>query len=246
MDKMVYVAMTGAKQTMRAQTLVSNNLANANRDGFRADLAFFGSAPIYGGGYPTRVNGVTSGGGFDNGTGVLMGTGRDLDVAVKGDGWIAVQARDGTEAYTRAGALNVSSLGLLETSAGELVLGDNGPMSVPPRQTLSIGVDGTISVVPEGQGPQTVTEVDRIKLVNPDPASLTKGPDGLVRLIDGENAAPDVGVQLVSGYLESSNVNLAAELIDMIGLARQFELQVRMMQTADDNATRAAELVRVA
>ena len=245
MDKMVYVAMTGAKQTLRAQTLVSNNLANASTDGFRADLAYFGSAPIYGQGYPTRVNGVTEGGGFNHASGVLISTGRDLDVAVKGQGWIAVQARDGTEAYTRSGALNVTSLGLLETSTGELVLGDNGPVAVPARQNLAIGTDGTISIVPEGQGPQTIAEVGRIKLVNPDPATLTKGADGLVRLADGSTAAADANVLLQAGNLESSNVNLAAELIDMIGLARQFELQVSMMQTADDNASRAAELVRI-
>ncbi len=245
MDKMVYVAMTGAKQTLRAQTLVSNNLANASTDGFRADLAYFGSAPIYGGGHPTRVNGVTTGGGFNAQAGALVGTGRDLDVAVKGPGWIAVQARDGTEAYTRAGALNVTNLGLLETSTGELVLGDNGPVAVPPRQNLAIAGDGTISIVPEGQGPQTIAEVGRIKLVNPDPTALVKGPDGLVRLADGEGAAAAASVQLVSGYLEASNVNLAAELIDMIGLARQFELQVRMMQTADENANRAADMVRM-
>ena len=243
---MVYVAMTGAKQTMRAQTLVSNNLANANTDGFRADLAYFGSAPVYGGGHPTRVNGITEGGGFNHSSGVLISTGRDLDVAVKGPGWIAVQASDGTEAYTRAGALNITSLGLLETGTGELVLGDNGPVAVPERQTVvSIGVDGTISIVPQGQGPQTTAEVGRIKLVNPDPALLTKGADGLVRLMDGSAASADASVQLSAGHLESSNVNLAAELIDMIGLARQFELQVRMMQTADDNATRAADIVRV-
>ena len=176
---------------------------------------------------------------------MLISTGRDLDVAVKGQGWIAVQARDGTEAYTRSGALNVTSLGLLETSTGQLVLGDNGPVAVPARQNLAIGADGTISIVPEGQGPQTIAEVGRIKLVNPDPATLTKGADGLVRLADGSTAAADANVLLQAGHLESSNVNLAAELIDMIGLARQFELQVSMMQTADDNASRAAELVRI-
>jgi len=245
MDKMVFVAMTGAKQTLRAQTLVNHNLANANTDGFRADLAFFGSAPIYGGGYPTRVNGVTTGAGFNTKAGVLIETGRDLDVAVKGSGWIAVQARDGTEAYTRAGALRVTSLGLLETGTGELVLGDNGPVAVPARQTLTIGGDGTISIVPEGQGPETIAAVGRIKLVDPDLAALVKGGDGLVRLPGEEGATADASVQLVSGYLEASNVNMAAELIDMITLARQFELQVRMMRTADENATRAAELVRV-
>lgn len=245
MDRMVYVAMTGAKQVMRRQSVIAHNLANLNTDGFRADLAHSSPAPVRGAGHPTRVNTVTQGDGFSVAVGTLMNTGRTLDVAVKGKGWLAVQAADGSEAYTRAGALSINSFGLLETAAGEMVMGSNGPLAVPVHVELAMGNDGTISIVPQGQGPATLASVDRIKLVNPDPALLQKGADGLVRMIVGGTAEPDAAVQIVSGYLETSNVNMAANLVSMIENARQFEMQVKMMQTADENATRAMELARM-
>lgn len=242
MDRLVYVAMTGAKQLTEAQALVANNLANLNTQGFRADLARFEASAVDGSGYPSRVNTVASGLGFDHTPGTLMETGRTLDIAVDGSGWIAVQAPDGSEAYTRGGSLNVNALGLLETAQGELVLGDNGPVSVPPHVQLGIGRDGTVSVVPQGQGPETMAQVGRIKLVDPDPAMLEKRPDGLVRLAGGAVAEADAAVKITSGYVESSNVNAAQAMVTMIELARQFEVEVRMMRIADDNATRATEL----
>jgi flagellar basal-body rod protein FlgF len=242
MDRLIYVAMTGAKQLTQAQALVANNLANLNTEGFRADLARFESSPIGGAGYPSRVNTVASGLGFDHTPGTLLQTGRELDVAIDGPGWVAVQAPDGAEVYTRGGSLNVNALGLLQTARGELVLGDNGPVSVPPHVQLAVGRDGTVSVVPQGQGPETLAQVGRIKLVNPDPATLEKRPDGLVRLADGSTAEPDAAVKITSGYVESSNVNAAQAMVSMIEIARQFEVEVRMMKVADDNATRATEL----
>jgi len=245
MDRLVYVAMSGAKQLMEAQTLVSHNLANANTHGFRADLARFQASPVEGAGYPSRVNAVATGAGFDHSAGTLIATGRVLDLAVDGPGWIAVQAADGSEAYSRAGALNINGLGLLETRRGELVLGDNGPIAVPPYVELLVGGDGTVSVVPQGQGPETLAQVARIKLVNPDPAVIEKRTDGLVQMAEGGVADPDAGVKVVSGFLESSNVNLAEAMVSMIELARLFEVEVRMMRLADENATRAAELVQI-
>jgi flagellar basal-body rod protein FlgF len=245
MDRMVYVAMTGAKQVMRQQGLIAHNIANLNTDGFRADLAHSRPAPIYGTGHPTRVNTITAGDGFNHAPGTLVSTGRTLDVAVKGQGWIAVQAPDGGEAYTRAGALSINSLGLLETADGHMVMGSNGPLSVPVHVELVMGNDGTISIVPQGQGPATLASVDRVKLVNPDPALLEKGVDGLIRARDGSTADADASVQVVSGFLETSNVNMAANLVAMIENARKFEMQVKMMQTADENATRAMEMARL-
>lgn len=245
MDRLVYVAMSGAKQLMAAQTLVAHNLANANTHGFRADLARFQASPVAGAGYPSRVNVVATGAGFDHSPGTLISTGRVLDLAVDGPGWIAVQAADGSEAYSRAGALNINGLGLLETRRGELVLGDNGPVAVPPHVQLVVGGDGTLSVVPQGQGPETLAQIGRIKLVNPDPGVLEKRHDGLVRVADGGVADPDASVKLVSGFLESSNVNLAEAMVSMIELARQFEVEVRMMRLADENATRAANLLQI-
>jgi flagellar basal-body rod protein FlgF len=242
MDRLVYVAMTGAKQLAQAQGLVAHNLANLSTQGFRADLARFEASPVQGAGYPSRVNTVASGLGFDHSQGTLIQTGRQLDLAIDGEGWIAVQAADGAEVYTRDGSLNINAVGLLETHRGELVLGDNGPVSVPPHVQLSVGRDGTISVVPQGQGPETLAQVGRIKLVNPPPDTLEKRTDGLVRVAGGGVAESDSAVKLTSGYVESSNVNAAQTMVSMIELARQFEVEVRMMKVADDNATRAAEL----
>ena len=242
---MVYVAMTGAKQLMQAQALVANNLANLSTRGFRADLARFEAAAVQGAGYPSRVN-VTAGGlGFDRSPGTLVHTGRTLDIAVDGPGWIAVQADDGSEVYTRDGTLRLSPLGLLETARGELVLGDNGPVSIPPHVELVVGADGTVSIVPQGQGPQTLAQVARIKLVNPDPTQLEKRLDGSVQLGDGSSAAADAGVRIVSGHVEASNVNAAQALVSMIELARQFEVEVRMMQLADENESRATTLAQI-
>lgn len=242
MDRLLYVAMTGAKQLMQAQSLVSNNLANVGTDGFRADLARFEPSPIVGPGYPSRINTIASGLGFDHTSGTLQQTGNTLDVAIDGEGWLAVQTPDGKEAYSRGGPLNVNALGLLETQRGQLVLGDNGPVSVPPHTKLSVGADGTISIVPQGQGPETLAQVGRIKLVNPDPAQLEKRPDGLVELPNGAPAEADAKVKLVSGFIETSNVNMAQSMVEMIDLERQFDVAVRMMRVADENASRAAAL----
>jgi len=244
MDRMLYIATSGGTNILRAQTLVTNNLANANTNGFRADLARFNDSPIQGPGYASRVNSISQGLGFNKSPGAMVSTGRELDVAIRGPGWIAVQAPDGTEAYTRGGSLFVNSLGLLETRSGLLVQGDNGPVAVPTHVQLMVGSDGVISVIPEGQGPETLAEVGRVKLVNPDPATMLKRHDGLVQLVDGATAEPDANVQIVSGFLESSNVNLAESMVSLIELARQFEIQMKMMQTADDNANRAAQIIR--
>jgi flagellar basal-body rod protein FlgF len=188
------------------------------------------------------VNTVAAGLGFDSSHGTLVQTGNVLDVAIDGDGWLAVQARDGSEAYTRGGSLNVNALGQLTTERGELVLGDNGPLAVPPYTQIAMAADGTVSIVPQGQGPETLAQVGRLKLVNPDAQRLEKRPDGLVHLKDGRTAPSDANVRLVSGAVETSNVNIAGTLVDMIEYQRQFDLAVRMMQTADQDATRAASL----
>lgn len=245
MDRLLYVAMTGAKQLMQAQQLVANNLANVGTTGFRADLARFQAKPIEGPGYPSRINTVATGFGFNRVQGALAETGSALDVAIDGAGWVAVQAKDGAEAYTRGGAFNVNALGLLETERGELVLGDNGPVAIPPNVGVSIAPDGTISVVPQGQGPETIASIGRLKLVNPGPNRLEKRPDGLVRVNDGQEVEADAAVKVVSGFLEQSNVNLAGTMVDMIAFAREFDISIRMMRVADENASRAASIASI-
>ncbi len=245
MDRLLYVAMTGAKQLMQAQALVSHNLANVSTTGFRADLARFEARAVTGPGYASRVNTVATGVGFDRSEGALVQTGEVLDVAIDGDGWLAVRSRDGAEAYVRGGSLKVNAVGLLETERGELVLGDNGPLAVPPYTQIAIAADGTISIVPQGQGPETLAQVGRLKLVNPEADRLGKRVDGLVEAADGAEVEPDANVRVASGFIETSNVNIASTLVDMIEFQRQFEVAVRMMQTADQNAARAADLANV-
>lgn len=243
MDDLVYVAMTGAKQTELAQSVNSHNLANASTTGFRADLHAFSSLPIEGFGEPTRINAVAESYGTDFRQGAVISTGRELDVALQGEGFIAVQAPDGTEAFTRAGDLRVNSLGIMTTGAGHPVLGNAGPVAIPPHANITVGADGTVSIQPLGQGPETLATVDRIKLVRPDQTLLAKGADGLLRLPEGESAEPDASARLTSGGLEQSNVNVAQTLVNMIELARRYELQVKVMTTASEDADKAAQLL---
>ncbi len=245
MDEAIYIAMTGAKQTEYAQAINSNNLANISTTGFRADLHAFSSVPIEGPGIESRVNAVVDSYGTEFRQGATAHTGRDLDVAIQGNGFIAVQAADGTEAYTRAGDFRVGTGGLLTTGAGHLVLGDGGPVAIPPNSSLLVGRDGTISVQPLGQGPDTLAIVDRIKLVDPDTGLLAKGEDGLLRLADGDIADASADVQLTSGALEQSNVNAATTLVNMIELSRQYEMQINTIRAAKENADAAAALLSV-
>lgn len=244
MDRQVYIAMTGAKHALQAQQHTSHNLANANTPGFRADLASAYQAPVYGPGFPTRAYAEELRAGTDFSPGALRTTGRDLDVAVQGQGWLAVQAPDGEEAYTRRGDLETTSQGLLVNGEGHLVLGESGPISIPPNSEVNIGKDGTITATPRGGSQATAIEVDRLRLVNPDPGQLVKGEDGLVRTRDGGAAAPDAAVQVRSGALEGSNVNMADSLVEMIDNARQFERQMKMLKSADENAQRSSQLLR--
>jgi flagellar basal-body rod protein FlgF len=244
MDKLLYVAMTGAKETLRAQAANNHNIANASTTGFRADMSAFQSRAVTGPGYASRVYATNGTTGWDSNLGAQVFTGRDLDVAINGDGFIAVQGKDGREAYTRAGNLHIDPNGQLLTGAGHPVLGDGGPLSVPPHTSLAIATDGTISIVPLGQGPETTANVGRIKVVNPPKEQVDRGEDGLFRMRDGTDAPADATVQIASGSLESSNVNIADAMVTMIELSRHFELQVKAMRTAEDNAAAATQLLR--
>ena len=245
MDEMIYIAMTGAKQTEYAQAINTNNLANVSTTGFRADLHAFSSIPIDGPGVDARVNAVVDSYGTDFAHGGIVNTGNNLDVAIKGDGFFAVQAGDGSEAYTRAGEFRIGAGGLLETRNGDLVMGSGGPVAIPPNNKLTIGGDGTITIQPIGQGPETLSTVDRIKLVRPDTTVLEKGADGLFRLPDGAIAEADAVVTVQSEALEQSNVNIARTLVNMIELARQYEMQVNVIKTSEENADAAAQMMQM-
>ncbi len=245
MDRLVYIAMTGAKHAFHQQAVSAHNLANANTTGFKADITSFRALPVLGDGMPTRAFVVDSTVGADMRAGVLQQTGRDLDVAVQGEGWIAVQSPDGSEAYTRNGSFQIGANGLLQTRNGLTVMGDAGPIAVPPDAQITIGKDGTISTIPNGQLPNTVAIVGRIKLVNPPADTLTKGGDGLFRLEDGGVAPADANVQVASGALESSNVNVVDSLVSLIDQARQFEMQMKLLRTADSDAQQASRIMNM-
>ena len=245
MDRALYVAMTGATQTLRAQAVNNNNIANASTTGFRAEIAALQDVAVTGPGQPTRVNALAQESGWDSSSGALQSTGNPLDVALRDNAWLAVQAPDGKEAYTRAGDLRVNALGQLANGAGHLVLGEGGPVSVPPNSSITVGSDGTISIVPVGQGPETQATVARLKIVDAKPEQLQRGVDGLMRAAPNVKLSAAAGNTVASGMLESSNVNLPQAMVNMITLARQFEMQVKMMKTVEDNATAAATVMRM-
>ncbi|RLA02016.1 MAG: flagellar biosynthesis protein FlgF, partial [Gammaproteobacteria bacterium] len=213
--------------------------------GFRADLQNFRSMPSVGDGHQSRIFAHTERPGFNLSEGGLITTGNSLDVAVKGSGWIAVQRPNGTEAYTRAGDLRVSPNGLLENGRGFQILGDSGPISIPPVEKMQIGRDGTITILPLGAPKTAVEFLDRIKLVNPDPTRITKGVDGLFESIDGLEQPADSSVNLISETLEGSNVNAISELTDMIALSRQFELKIKFMKNFEELGAKTDSLMRV-
>jgi len=248
MDRALYIAMSGAKQNMIGQQINANNMANVNTTGFKEDFAVARSMPVFGEHFPTRAYAMEESPGTDMSHGPLIQTGRKLDVAIKGNGWIAVQTKSGGEAYTRAGDLLIDAKGTLRTAGGLPVLGGGGVINLPPASSVEIGADGTISLIPQGQNGKVVSSIDRIKLVNPNPKSLTKGTDGLMHLRPNaklKTLPPDGNVQLVSGFLEGSNVNAINALTQILSLSRQYELQVKVMKSADENSQSAARLLQI-
>ncbi|MFM9917105.1 MAG: flagellar basal-body rod protein FlgF [Rhizobacter sp.] len=238
MDRMIYLSMSGAKAMMQRQDTLAHNLANVSTPGFRAELQAFRAVPVQGSGASTRVYTLESTPGYDATPGPVAATGRNLDVAVKGNAWLAVQGLDGTEAYTRGGSLELSADGTLTTRNGLAVLGDGGPIQVPQNSQVAIGEDGTISAR-TGNTPPTV--VGRLKLVTSE-APLTRGEDGLFRAPDGDLPA-DATARVQDGALEGSNVSSVETMVAMISAARQFEAQMKMMQTAKDDESAAAQLL---
>ncbi|MFR0688425.1 flagellar basal-body rod protein FlgF [Enterobacterales bacterium AE_CKDN230030158-1A_HGKHYDSX7] len=245
MDRMLYVAMSGASQNTLAMQAHANNLANISTSGFRRDFEQARAMPVFGDSFPARVYAMSERPATDFTAGALQETGRDLDIAAKGDAWIAVQAPDGGEAYVRTGSLEIDALGQLRTGNGMPVIGNGGPIAVPPEEKIDIGADGTITVRGLGNQPNALATVDRIKLVTPDPKQLEKGADGLIRLKAGQGAPQaDANASLQSGVLEASNVNAVEEMTSILALSRQFELHVKMMRTAEDDSQAMARVLQ--
>lgn len=245
MDRSLYIAMNAAQQTMKSQAANTNNLANVNTTGFRADFEQFRSMPVFGEGMPSRVYSMAERPQTDYQQGSVQTTGRELDVSVQGEGFIAVLGEEGREGYTRRGDLHVDQAGQLLNGAGQQVLGDGGPIAIPPAEKIEIASDGTISIRPIGGGEEEIAIIDRIKLVKPDLQETFKDQDGLMRLQTGEDAPLDATVSVASGTLEGSNVNSVSALVNMIELQRQYEMQVKMMQATDENSQASARLLQM-
>ncbi len=243
MDKLIYTAMSGAKHIFERQASIAHNLANAVSSGYRSEEHRLRAVPVRSEALPTRAFAVDASVATDFTPGPLAQTGRSLDVAVQGQGWVALAMPDGTEAYTRNGSLEINVNGVLQTRSGIPVQGDGGPISIPPDNEITIATDGMISLKPSSGAQNTVTQVGTLKLVNPPEADLVRGADGLFRLRDGGAAPVDPNVQVASGYLEGSNVNVVDQLVSMISLARQFETQLKLLTTAEQNDRAAAQLL---
>lgn len=244
MDRMIYVGMSGAKQAMEQQASVANNMANVSTPGFRAQIYNFRAVPVVGQEAATRAMVVASTPGADMRSGPMTQTGRSLDVAVRGDGWLTVQLPDGSEAYTRAGNLQVSAEGQLTTMDFRPVVGETGSLVVPPGSALVITSEGVVSAIGPGDPLTGAAEVGRLKLVNPPAADLARGDDGLFRMRAGMAAAPtDPNVRLLTGTLEGSNVNPVEVMVDMIANARRFEMHMKTLQTAESNDQQANKLL---
>ncbi len=240
MDRLIYTAAAGARALMQRQDGITHNLANANTPGFRADQVAFRAVPVQGQGATTRVVTLEASAGFDERAGPSQTTGRALDVALPGKGWLALQTPDGGEGYTRHGSLQVNAEGTLVAFNGLPVAGDGGAINVPPGTEVPIAADGTVTAKAAGGNQQLL---GRLKLVNPPAADLTKGADGLMRLRNGDAAEADPAVRVASGALEGSNVSVIEAMVGMIAAARQYETQMKLLQNAEQNDQRATQLL---
>ena len=245
MDKYLYLAMNGAAQAMLAQQNNANNLANIGTVGFKAALDHFQSNPVSGPGHLDRVYASNEAAGANLNPGAITTTGRQLDLAINGDGWFTVQADDGSTAFSRRGDFRIDPNGLLLNGANQIVLGEGGPITIPQFESLQIGRDGSISIRASGQAANTLIGIDRIRLVNPSSDQLYRGEDGLFRSRDGAEAAADASVSVTSGALESSNVNAVDAMVRMIDYARYYEQQVKLMKLASENDAASARLMRM-
>jgi flagellar basal-body rod protein FlgF len=248
MDRLIYTAMSGAAQALEQQSVTANNLANASTTGFRAQLSAFRQVPMNfegnaAGDPTTRTFVLSSTPTADYTPGPIQQTGNPLDVAIQGPGWLSVQTADGTEAYTRAGNLHVDANGQLVTANNLPVLGNAGPMSIPPGAAVTIGKDGTVNALIPGDPPTAIATVDQLKLVNPDVTTMTRGDDGLFRTANGQPAQADPTVAVAPASLEGSNVNAVSAMVDMITNARQFEMQTKLLNSANQNDQSANKLL---
>lgn len=245
MDRMIYTAMSGAKHILEQQATTAHNLANASSTGFKAQIDSFRAVPVVSEGLATRAFVVDATVGADFNPGPIQTTNRELDVAIQGKGWLEVQRADGSSGYTRNGSLKISANGQLQTASGLAVMGDGGPISIPPDVTISIAKDGTISSVSNNTLPGPSNSLGRLKLVNPPEQQMVRSNDGLFTTKDGSSAAVDASVVVIGGAVEGSNVNVIDAMVNMISLAREFETQMKLLQNAENNDNKAGQLLNL-
>ena len=245
MDRLLFVAANSARHVEHAQAVRAHNLANVSTDGFRGRFAETFARTIEGDGLPGRSYGLARSSGFDFSPGVVRETGNPLDLAVQGQGLFSVQLPDGSEAYTRSGAFRVDAFGRMINEAGYQVVGGSGPIVLPPYETLVVAADGSISVRPAGQGAETIVQIDRLKLVNPSPDEVERTLPGLFTPIEPGLLPGEEAIRVSSGTLESSNVNAMTELTEILSLARRFEVETRLMKSAEQNDEAASQLLRI-
>ncbi|PAX07956.1 flagellar basal-body rod protein FlgF [Sphingomonas lenta] len=247
MDKLVYTAATGLRAHMQAQAAIANNMANVSTTGYRADRVVFDRIELKGGGAALQARTPTSEEitDADRSPGAIQTTGRPLDIAMQGDAWLAVQAADGTEAYTRRGDLSVTEAGVLQTGDGFLVMGSGGPITLPPADKVAIAADGSITIVPRGGDPNQPQAIDRLKLADPRGSNTVKGLDNLLRVRGGGVLPEDLDAKVQTGALEGSNVNMTQALVDMIENQRSYEVQANLLKEARSMDEQSASLMRL-
>lgn len=249
MEPILYSAITGGKSDFKRQEIIANNLANVNTPGFKADLFQAQTMYMNDANGKNTINGqsyvMQNDNGLDLSPGEVVTTGRDLDIAIDGEGWMAVKDSQGREAYTRGGSLRLDPNGQLITAGGKVVLGDAGPIAIPPAQSIEIGIDGTISIIPVGGDANSLAILDRIKLVTLDKTNVMKNEEGLIQLKQGGVAKPDGTVRLLNGAIEGSNVKAIDQMVSMISAGREFEAQMKLLSTVDENGNKLAQLLQV-
>ncbi|MFN3388309.1 MAG: flagellar basal body rod protein FlgF [Allosphingosinicella sp.] len=245
MDRLVHTSLSALRGAMARQTATANNLANANTTGFRAEISSAQSLWLRGAGFEARAQSSQEVLAADMQQGAVSETGRDLDIALEGDALLAVQARNGDEAYTRRGDLKLTDSGLMTTGDGHPVLGEGGPITLPPVDSMRIDRDGAIWIVPAGGDPNVSQQVDRLKLATPAGSQVLKGTDGLFRVPNDGILPADPQARVTPRSLEGSNVQVTTALIDMIEAGRAWDTQLKLISTANEIDTSAADLMRL-
>ncbi len=244
MDRLLYTSLSAMRAAQSRQTATANNIANANTPGFRADMAATQALWLRGAA-ESRATASEEVLAADMRAGTVVATGRALDVAANGDAMFVVQSTDGEEAFARRGDFQLSDSGLLTTGDGHPVMGNGGPITLPPADSIAIDAQGRISIVPTGGDPTQPQEVAQLRLVTPGGSDAVKGLDNLFRVRGGGALPDDPDARVRSGHLEGSNVSTTQALVDMIEASRSWDTQLKLIADARDNDAATADLMRL-